>query len=72
MWNKNHLSTYNKAESPLFSVQDNGKVDILNKQGDEKKIGLTPDGMYVLMQAWLQTNHMLDREKRDKLIELLK
>ncbi|MCY7693289.1 hypothetical protein MH109_02780 [Bacillus altitudinis] len=72
MWNKNHYSTYNTAEAPLFSVQDNGKVDILYKQGDDKKIGLTPDGMYVLMQAWLKSNHMLDKEKRDKLIELLK
>ncbi|MCY7629543.1 MULTISPECIES: hypothetical protein [Bacillus] len=73
MWNKNHLSNHNKAEKPFFTIlQDNGNVDILNKQGDEKRIGVNTDGMYILMRAWLQTNHMLDREKRDKLIELLK
>lgn len=73
MWNKDHLSIHNQAEKPFFTIlQDNGNVDILNKQGDEKRIGVNTDGMYVLMQAWLKTNHMLDREKRNKLIELLK
>ncbi|WP_280149576.1 hypothetical protein [Bacillus safensis] len=66
------FETYNTAESPLFSVQDNGKVDILYKQGDDKKFGLNTEGMYVLMQAGLKTNHMLDKEKRDELKNLLK
>lgn len=72
MWNKNHRSTHNKAESPFFSVQDNGNVDILSKQGDEKRIGLNTDGMYILMRSWLESNHMLDTERKDRLIELLK
>lgn len=72
MWNKYHRSIHNKAESPFFSVQDNGNVHILSKQGDEKRIGLNTDGMYVLICSWLESNHMLDTEKKDKLKELLK
>ncbi|MBB6602703.1 hypothetical protein NST73_06920 [Bacillus sp. FSL W7-1034] len=73
MWNKHHFSNHNTAEKPFFTIaQDNGNVDILYKQGDDKKIGVNTDGMYILMRAWLETNHMLDPEKRNKLIELLK
>ncbi|WP_111292178.1 hypothetical protein [Bacillus safensis] len=74
MWYKKHLSIHNTAEKPFFTItQDNGNVDILYKQGDDKKISVNTDGMYLLMLAWLsKTNHMLDSEKRDKLKELLK
>lgn len=72
-WNENDYTIYNKAKSPWFDVSQNGKVDICDELGKgERKISLQPWGMYKLVHEWLNSNHNLTREQKDKLINLLK
>lgn len=70
-WNEEDLSNYNRAESPWFHVEVNGKVDIGIKQGDDTKVGLQPWGMYKLVETWLESDHGLRKEQKEKLIKLL-
>lgn len=70
-WNKEDLSTYNRGESPWYSISDNGKVDIGNKLGDDNKISLQPWGMYKLIDEWLESAHGLTQEEKSHLIEKL-
>lgn len=72
-WNKEDFSQYNNADSPSYSIQPNGKVDIGNKQGDgDTKIGLSSEGMLKLVYEWIQTNRELTGKEKEQLINLLK
>ena len=70
-WNPDDLTQYNRAESPHFSVHQNGKVDIGTKIGDDYKISLQPQGMYKLIDKWLNSAHGLSTEEKTNLIEKL-
>ncbi|QLI78214.1 hypothetical protein [Bacillus pumilus] len=71
MWNKNHFSIHNTAEKPFFTItQENGNVDILYKQGDDKKIGVNTDFGVLLAENWRIFGVMLAQHDRKKVVIL--
>lgn len=68
VFGREDLSQCNRAKSPWFKVAQNGQTDIGLEIGNEQKIGLTSDGMYMLMNEWLESSHGLTREQKDSLI----
>lgn len=68
VFGREDLSQYNHAKSPWFQVAINGKVDIGIEIGHDQKIGLTTEGMFKLVNAWLGENHGLTEEQRRLLI----
>lgn len=67
-WNSDDLSNYNRADSPSYSIQPNGKVDINPLQGSiDYRIGLSSDGMFKLVNEWLDSSG-LNNEKKEQLI----
>lgn len=68
---KEDLSQYNSAKSPWFNVATNGKVDIGIEQGHIQKIGLASEGMYKIVDEWLNSFHGLTIEQKENLIKKL-
>lgn len=68
---KTDLSQYNTAHSPWYNVSLNGKIDIGYKIGDGNKISLTPEGMYRMVNEWLNSNTGLSTEQKENLISKL-
>ena len=65
------LSQYNSAKSPWFNIATNGKVDIGIEQDYIQKVGLTSEGMYKIVDEWLNSIHGLSRDQRENLINKL-
>ncbi|MEZ7170767.1 hypothetical protein [Sporosarcina sp. OR05] len=71
VFGREHLSQYNHAKSPWFQVAINGKVDIGIEIGNEQKVGLSSEGMFTLVNEWLDSSHSLTKAQKAILLEKL-
>ena len=71
-WNVNELGTHSYASEPHYRVHMYGKVDINPETGNaDHKIELRVEGMYSMVNDWIETGHQLSEDKRKALIDKL-